>query len=489
MRLAIEWSYGLLGAAQQDLFARMAVFAGGCTLSAVEQVCADDTLAVDAIAGTEALLDAGLLMRDDSGRTGAEPRLRMLETVRELALERLRAAPGDLAARMLDRHRAWALSFATSFSGQLTGPRQGDALGALAAEHPNLLAAFARIVSAGDARAALAFAAAIWRYWLVRRGLAEGRELVERALDLDAPSDAESLRADAMLGAGQLAQNNGDIAGAGRYFNEVLTIRRGLGDTRGEARALADLGWLGWRRCDFPEARRLSEECLALAQEIGDDGVTALALGNIGFVSHCEGDLDAAINAFRGAITLRERRADRRGVGFMRTAMAWTMCRGNQLADARAMVDEALVVQRELGDERLEAFALNVLVDINLRAGDVAAARSILALTLPSMRRIGDRWSIAHALWLLSRADLLEGNLDDARRSAAESLELRRQIDDHYGQAESIASLADGRRLEGHVDEAAALLREARAIRVSIGDRLGIVECDSALVDLDRVVV
>ena len=100
------------------------------------------------------------------------------------------------------------------------------------------------MVAAGDARAALAFAAAIWRYWLVRRNLAEGRELVERALNLEAPPELESLRADAMLGAGQLAQNNGDIAGAAAYFTDVLAIRRRLGDTVGEARALADLGWL-----------------------------------------------------------------------------------------------------------------------------------------------------------------------------------------------------------------------------------------------------
>jgi predicted ATPase/DNA-binding SARP family transcriptional activator len=486
MRHAIEWSYGLLGPAQQDLFARMAVFAGGCTLSAVERVCADETLDVDAIAGTEALLDASLLMRDTSGRSDGEPRLRMLETVRELALERLWAAPGDLAARMFDRHRAWALSLATSFAGQLTGPTQRDALGALAAEHPNLLAAFTRIVAADDARAALAFAAAIWRYWLVRRNLAEGRELVERALSLEAPPEVESLRADAMLGAGQLAQNNGDIAGAAGYFTDVLAIRRRLGDTRGEARALADLGWLEWRRCDFPAARRLSEESLALARQIGDTTVAALALGNIGFVCHCEGNLGAASDAFRQAIALRERLADRRGVAFMRTAMAWTMCRGNQLADARAMLDGALVVQRELGDERLEAFALNVLVDVNLRAGDVAAARSILIRTLPSMRRIGDRWAIAHGLWLSSRADLLDGNLDDARRSAAESLELRRQIDDHFGEAESIVAHADGFRRAGRLDDAAALFREARDIRLAIGDRLGIEECDVALLGLEE---
>ena len=141
MRHAIEWSHGLLPAQQQDLFARLAVFAGGCTLSAVEQVCADGTLGIDAIDGTQALLDASFLMRDDASFPGSgaiEPRLRMLETVRELALERLLAAPDDLAARMLERHREWAVSFATTFGGQLTGPGQRHALASLGADKASL---------------------------------------------------------------------------------------------------------------------------------------------------------------------------------------------------------------------------------------------------------------------------------------------------------------------------------------------------------------
>ena len=75
-----------------------------------------------------------------------------------------------------------------------------------------------------------------------RRGTRRFRVDLELSLSLDAPANADALRANAMLGAGQLAQNNGDIASAGRYFDEVLAVRRRLGDQLGEARALADLG-------------------------------------------------------------------------------------------------------------------------------------------------------------------------------------------------------------------------------------------------------
>ena len=484
MRQTIEWSYGLLTPAHQDLFARVAVFAGGCTLAAAEQVCDDGALGVDVLAGVETLLDASLLMRVDP-RDGAEPRLRMLETVREFALDRL-GDRSDVLHRLRIRHCAWALSFARERAPELIGPGQRDALAALAAEHPNIVLALERTIAAGDAHSALGIAAAVWRYWLVRRGLEEGRELIERALAMPAPPDAEQLRADAMLGAGQLAQNHGDIEKASRYFNEVLAIRRRAGDRRGEARALADLSWLDWRRCSFENARRLATECLTLAREIDDEQIAALALGNLGFTAHCEGRLGEAREAFTVASAIRERCADRRGTAFIRTALAWTLSRGNQLAEARTFANQAVAIQHELRDERLEAFALNVLVEIELRCGNVAAARALLAQTLPTARRIGDRWTVAHGLCLMCRADILDAALDAARARVMESLDIRRAIGDHYGVAESLFTVSEIDRLEGRVEAAGERLRESREIRASIGDRLGAAECDASLLALAR---
>ncbi|MDB4889996.1 MAG: hypothetical protein JWL61_1851 [Gemmatimonadetes bacterium] len=472
MRRTIEWSFGLLDAAHQDLLARMAVFAGGCTLTAVEQVCADDTLAIDVLEGVGTLLDASLLMSDPAPDGGGEPRLRMLETVREFALQRLRLTP-DLAARVFDRHSAWALSYVSALAPQLTSATQRAALAALAREHPNLAAAFTRMVAAGDARFALTFVAATWRFWLVRRSLSEGRELVERALGIAAQPGTDALRADALLAAGQLAQNSGDIAVASRHFAEALGIRRQLGDTRGETRALADLGWVNWRRCDYAEARRLSNECLALARGMGDEGLQALALGNLGFIEHCEGNLNEARHAFEEAITLRDRLADRRGVAFMRSAMAWTMLRGGQLDDARVLLEHAVVVHREIGDERLEAFSLNIMAEVALRGGDISGARALLARTLPTLRRIGDRWALAQALCALARVELHEGNLRDARECVTESLSLRRQIDDRFGEAESLATNADILHAEDRIGEATDAMRASHDLRAAIGDRLG----------------
>jgi predicted ATPase/DNA-binding SARP family transcriptional activator len=472
MRRAIQWSHGLLDAVHQDLLSRLAVFSGGFSLAAAERVCSGGEGSVGVLDGVATLLDASLLMREPATDQDGEPRMRMLETVREFAHEQLLAAPHDLASRIANRHRDWALSVATTLGPQLTGATQRTALTALGLDRTNLLSAFDRTVKAGDATLALAFVAATWRFWLVRRGLAEGREIIERALALAAPPEADALRAEAMVGAGHLLQNAGDIAGASRYFADVLAIRRRLGDRRGETRSLADLGWLSWRRCNYPEARALSLQCRDLARAAGDEALEALALGNLGFIDHCEGNLDAATGSFAAAIQIRDRLADRRGAAFARSGMAWTMCRGNRLEEARSLVHQALRVHRELGDEKLECFTLNVLAEATLRAGDHDAALAILARTLPSLRLIGDRWAIAQAQCIAARAHLVGRRFDDACAAVEESLVLRREIGDRYGEAESLDVEAELLSALGRPEDGESSLRAAGELKAAIGDRL-----------------
>jgi predicted ATPase len=88
LRNAIAWSYEMLDEGEKSLFARLAVFSGGSTLEGIEAVCdPQGDLPVDALEGVSSLLDKSLL-RQEEGQ-GAEPRLMMLETIREFASQRL----------------------------------------------------------------------------------------------------------------------------------------------------------------------------------------------------------------------------------------------------------------------------------------------------------------------------------------------------------------------------------------------------------------
>jgi predicted ATPase/DNA-binding SARP family transcriptional activator len=481
IRDTVAWSVALLGPRERDMFARMAVFAGGCTIVAAEDVCGGEDRPKRVLDDVTALVDASLLMRDMAvGRS--EPRLRMLETVREVASEALaRSAESDAIAR---RHAEWYTWLATSLSPQLTGEAQHEALATLAQEHANLSAALDSLIRRDDAEAALALGAALWRYWLVHGHLAEGRASLARVLAMRAAFDSklDAVRADVMTGAGHLAQNTGAVGEAEIHFEAVLQTRRRLRDEPGVARALADLGWIAWRRCNFPEARRLSSECLALAEQIGATRVAALALTNLGAAALFEGHFDEACAAFARSSTLRAQVADQRGVAFANTFLAWGRSRAGQLDLALELLDRAEETLTDLGDQRLLYLARDIRAETYLRQGDAARAAAILEIdSMKGVRRFGDRWSVAHGLALASWASRLLDRIDGAAALANESLALRRAEGDRYGEAESLALLAAAERAGGRETTAVALLQESRGIRAAIGDVAGVAECDTDL--------
>ena len=479
MRQTIEWSRGLLSAMDQRLFARMAIFAGGCTLEAAESVCRSED-GVDVIAGIEALVDASLLIQDAPDGMKSEPRLRMLETVREFALEALsQEADADALAA---RHRDWYLTLARTLAPAMTGDGQRETIATFGIEHANLRAAAEWSLMRGHADEALGFGAALWRFWLIRGHLAEGREWIERILALEAAPSSDSLRADVLTGAGHLAQNHGAVDAAAPHFAAALEIRRALGDDHGVAQGFADLGWMAWRRCDYPVARTLSAQSLTLAEAIGDKRVTSLALANLGFTALFEGDLDAARLVLERSIRLRSELADRRGVAFAQTVLAWTVCRNGESAAAKELLASAMQILSSVGDQRLYMFAVDIMAEVHLRDGAVDRAVAILdGEALPLLRRIGDRWSIAHALSRRSWAARVSGDLDRAAATSMESLELRRAEGDRHGVAESLALLGEIARAQHREADATSLLQESRTIREQIGDRRGVAECDALL--------
>ena len=144
------------------------------------------------------------------------------------------------------------------------------------------------------------------------------------------------------------------------YFESVLEIRCRLGDAQGEARALADLGWMAWRRCEYAAARQLSSESLALAERTGDKRGMAVALNNLGVTALFEGKLDESRSYLEQSRTIRSATADRRGVAFTDTFLGWTECRAGNHSRAKALLAAAMTAHHSVGDQRLYLFALNV---------------------------------------------------------------------------------------------------------------------------------
>jgi non-specific serine/threonine protein kinase len=213
MRAALDWSHQLLAPDEQIVFRRLSVFAGGFTLDAAEQVV--DADGVDRAAVTHAVerLASRSLVAVDHDR--AEPRLRMLEPVRQYAAEQLRdAGEGD---RVVRRHLEWVVSLAAEAGSELIRDQHRWSA-RLRDEQDNIRQAMERALAGVDRVAALRIAAALGYPWFTM-GQPDARAWVARALEA-APEAPEFIRASALVAAGLLAENGLD------YDQALVHLRR-----------------------------------------------------------------------------------------------------------------------------------------------------------------------------------------------------------------------------------------------------------------------
>jgi len=396
LRQAIAWSYDLLSPDEQLLFRRLAVFGGGCTATVVEGVVRgggpDATL--DVVEGITSLVDKSLLRREERG---GEVRFRMLETIREYALDRLSAA-GE-ADRFQHAHADFYLELAErAESGLLGGGRQAEWLDGLNEDHGNLSTALSWFARRGPAEHGLRLAGALRRFWRSRGYLAEGREWMSALLSLPAAQARTAARAKALQAAGGFANQQGDYGEARALFEESLAIYRELGYTHGIGWGLVSLGMLTRYEGNHLAARSLLEESLELLTQAGDSEAMAAALGNLGVVARDLGEADVAERHLGQSLTLWRKLGDRIG-------MAWTLCglamvaRATGKTDvARARTDESLAIWRELGDRQNIANVLTTAARLARDQGDYALARAHLAGSLHVFRDLGDRRGLAFVL-------------------------------------------------------------------------------------------
>ena len=217
---ALDWSFRLLSSREQLLFRRLAVFAGGWTLSAAEDVCATPPLAAsETLDLLGQLVDKSLVVSETHG---AEVRFRMLETIRQYALERLEEA-GETAA-VLARHRDWCLRLVTDTPPPgMYDPEQARRL---AREQDNLRAALRWSIEADEAEAGLRLGVALSQLWYVRGNYAEGHARMLELLGLPDASAATGLRAAMLNAAGHLAYCQGNLNTAHRLLEESIAISR-----------------------------------------------------------------------------------------------------------------------------------------------------------------------------------------------------------------------------------------------------------------------
>jgi predicted ATPase len=306
LRGAIDWSYQLLNTAEQTLFARLAIFAGGCTLEAAAAVCnPSGELGLETIDGIATLVDQSLLRQTGDG---GESRFGLLETIREYGHDRL-AANGGLDA-IGQRHLRYFKDLAAIGERHFVGLDQAAWLDRFEREHDNVRAALRRTVNERHADDGLQLAADLWRFWYQRGYLREGRAWLKELIGLQ-PDTASAARAKAYEALGGLAYWLSDAVTAQASYESAVRLYRELGDREAEAGALYNLAFVPVMRRDLDASVRLFEEALALAREVDRADLVAKNEHALGVALRQAGDVQAGLPLLERAVAFFREGDDR----------------------------------------------------------------------------------------------------------------------------------------------------------------------------------
>ncbi|MDL1862112.1 adenylate/guanylate cyclase domain-containing protein, partial [Betaproteobacteria bacterium PRO7] len=380
LRALIDWSYDLLAPPERTLFQRLSIFAGGWTLEAAEAVGAGgDIEAADVLDLLARLVEKSLVIADIEGG-----RYRMLETVRQYALERLREAGDEETART--RHLEYYLALAERALSELAGPLQGQWLARLDCERDNLLAAIGWSAQADDrASSGLRLVYALRPYWLNRGLLMLGCQVTVEVLAWPALQQRDIQRCRALFGAGQLCFFSGRDREARIHLTESLDIARALGRSDMIARVLQPLGMACLSEHDFDTARTHLEEALALAREQGNPRELAGALNSVAMLRRMEGALAEAESMYRQTVEAARAIGDQESIaiGLLNLAMVQVLSGRND--EAAPNLVEADAIGRQIGSQPVERSFLEACAGVAAARGDFE--RAVLYFGSAEMQR------------------------------------------------------------------------------------------------------
>ena len=416
LRASIDWSYNLLTTPERIVLRRLAVFAGGWAIEAAEAVAAGGDVAADEVLDILThLVDKSLVDFDRRAE-----RYRLLETVRQYALELLVAA-GE-ADETRTRHLRYYVALAERARSAITGPSQALWLMRLDLERENFLGAHAWCNDIREgAELGLRLASAIKAYW-VNRGLMElGYRLTVEALARASAGDRGETRCAALFVAGQLACFMGRYADARGYLEESLAIARERGDAFRIGQPLQPLGAACLGQGDLETARRHLEEALALARKSGNKREVAAALNMLAQLRRVEGSLDEAERLFDEVIASAQELGDieSTAIGLLNRAMIAVSREAPR--DAASMLLEIDDMNRDIGSKAVAQSILEASCGLAVLCGDWTRAARCYGAAESLSSQTGIHRDPADHAFLEPRVARARTALDAREFEAAES--------------------------------------------------------------------
>lgn len=380
MRAALDWSFGLCAAAEQQLWARLSVFPCSFDLEAVEAVCTDSGLAAEEVlAAVTGLVEKSVLVREDR-----QARYRMLETLRQYG--HLWLGEGEERA-LRRRHRDHYRALVLRAEAEWFTAKQTQWFAILHQERPNLRTALDYcLTEEGEARAGQEMAGSLWVHRLGGGGLEEERHWLGRAIasdDAPSPSRLKALWAD-----GWMALLSGDTGAAHLRLVESRALANELGDRRAQAHVeqldgltalfqddflravpLLDVALTRYRAagepgdvwsslfllglsCNLskdPRAATFSEECLALCDAHGTEWSRSFALWLLGLQHWLKGDTRQSVDYLRQGLSTGGHTDNRLAVAQCLEVLAWARASDGHSAQAAKLLGAAQSAWERVG--------------------------------------------------------------------------------------------------------------------------------------------
>jgi predicted ATPase/DNA-binding XRE family transcriptional regulator len=383
---ALDWSYTLLDRDEQQLFRRLGVFAGGCTVEAAVAVCVDlehalGTQPIQPLAVTHRVLDGLISLVDKSllrhvATADDEPRFEMLATVREYALEQL-ARNGE-AAGIGQRHAWHYLELAEAAEPQFTRSEQTVWLERLEQELANLRVALAWSLSLDDGtELGVRLASALNWFWRLRGHKREGAEWLERCLAASGEV-AAVVRAKALNLLGDVMRAQKEYARADMLLKESLALYETRGHKQGIAEVLRSLGYLAQWQEQYAQASTLFEKSLALFRTVGSQRDVAWVLNTLGEIARCKGDYTAAHVFYQESLPLHQHIGNQRGAAVVLHNLGYVVQAQGEWRLAAAYLRNSLALFQDLSDKEGIAWCLAGLAGVAQMQGQWERAARLL---------------------------------------------------------------------------------------------------------------
>jgi predicted ATPase/class 3 adenylate cyclase/Tfp pilus assembly protein PilF len=466
LRALIDWSYDLLSEEEKILWSRLSVFSGGWKLEAAEDICSDETISKSLILDLlSQLTEKSVIIYDES-----KERYRILESIKQYGIEKLSEGYGVFL-----RHLNYFLGLSERAAPELRSENARFWLDTIDADHSNFISAIDWSVSNEIADKGAIIAAALGDFWNTAGHYSTGIRLNENILQSSGTLD-DSSKIKVLIWLCVFKYHQGDYEQVRKYSEECLAICKTIGDKKGIAESLHNLGKVSDMKGDSEQARIYFEESLAIRKEIGDKNGISDSVQSLGNLSADQGDYEQAKKYFEESFAIKKEIGDKRGMASNMNNLGCLSTFQGDYEQAKIYHEKSLAYNNDIGSKIGIAISTGNLGLIAFNQGDYEHAKKYYEESLAIRKELGNRKGMADYMHNLGGIVYTQGDYEQAKKYFEESLAVRKEIGDKIGMADSMNNLGGVMYIQGDHEQAKKYFEESLAIRREIGDKSGMAD-------------